>query len=205
MLSARLTLPATLVLLAAGLQAILVDAEPSPLTPRDDPASIGAIGDITWEGELEPGKGNVTLTGQTFEQIEQQAKQMNETYSIFKSSQAGAAKPSEAAPAGVRSTDCQRGKLPPARSAWILASAASLRRLEGTCYLSGRLCSRAACQWDSAIYWCNDNVGRLGAPCTAIAERAEHLFEHCSNGPIWMQGSVTDDWNWRAIVRGDKC
>lgn len=34
---------------------------------RDDPGSIDPIGDITWEGELEPGKGNVTLTGGTFE------------------------------------------------------------------------------------------------------------------------------------------
>lgn len=104
-----------------------------------------------------------------------------------------------------------------------------MREVGGTCWLSGKLCTRAACQWDSAIFWCNDNVGRLGAPCATIADYARHLFDHCSNDRTWMQGSVsdddwklnwrrtrtndrstmqgsvTDDWNWRTIVRGGKC
>ncbi|KAL8303000.1 hypothetical protein RB600_006739 [Gaeumannomyces tritici] len=206
----HLASPAALLLLAAGPpQAVLVVAKPSPIVPRDDVVSIGAMGNMTWEGELEPGKGNVTLTGPTFENIEQQSRQLNETYSIFNFNRPHAEMAkfaeAEAAPAGVRSHDCMRYKLPIARIPWILDSAETLRRAGGTCTLTGKLCTRAACQWGSGIFWCNDNVGTLAVPCATIGERAIYLEERCTNNVHFMQGSVTDDWNWRTIVHGDNC
>ncbi|KLU93168.1 hypothetical protein MAPG_12106 [Magnaporthiopsis poae ATCC 64411] len=206
MLSIRLASPAALLLLVAGLPSVLVDAKPSPFTTRDDPGSIGPIGDITWEGELEPGKGSVALTGGTFEAIEQQAKALNSTYTIFQNPSANTnTSHPQVSLGGIRSTDCLRDKLPAAKVSWILAGAAHMREIGGTCWLSGRLCMRAVCQRDSAIFWCNDNVGRLGAACATLADYADYLYERCSDDRSTMQGSVTDDRNRRTIVRGDDC
>ncbi|PFH59766.1 hypothetical protein XA68_11897 [Ophiocordyceps unilateralis] len=178
-----------------------------------------------WEVELSPGGRTVTLNG-TIEEVYQQVVQLNPNYEQQSST--------------VTTSSSQKQSSTPSKVAqnasvmlavdWNLATslcggkwqATSVRRVrEGIGYLRrvrGRpsslagpsRCGRVSCAYNSAIWWCNDDLQpKALSSFAAIADGAQFLVKRCVE---WMNpqpeafgGQAFHPSGWNVIIRKDEC
>ncbi|KAK6081083.1 hypothetical protein SCUP515_14003 [Seiridium cupressi] len=74
-----------------------------------------------------------------------------------------------------------------------------------------RPCERVACQWNSAVYVCNDNYYKVSPACDLVADYAQAIVDACTSGqPNWkqgqtVQGQLFDTDNWNIVVAAGDC
>ncbi|KAK4654440.1 hypothetical protein QC762_403755 [Podospora pseudocomata] len=66
-------------------------------------------------------------------------------------------------------------------------------------------CGRVSCNWNAAIWFCNDNKYEKEVEWNSIADGAEWVLDRCTVKQQWVAGvsTYTDGWNVR--VRSDVC
>ncbi|KAL4917803.1 hypothetical protein BDW62DRAFT_201359 [Aspergillus aurantiobrunneus] len=63
-------------------------------------------------------------------------------------------------------------------------------------------CARITCSWNSAIWWCNDNLKPKRLPSfDNIADGAQVILDHCTDNRETVVGELNHADKWRVIVR----
>ncbi|KAK4103487.1 hypothetical protein N658DRAFT_484419 [Parathielavia hyrcaniae] len=218
-------------LTAVGCAVSLVSGSPVDNTPRaveytrivpgsalDKTLAGRALSPMQWRGQLEAGRPEVHLKGDTFEDIEKQAKALNPNYSIFAPRNATAQAEALAArkqALSSRQTQAVHCGWPPnwaAANDWyrVQEGINYLRGITGDCYQNPGpgACGRVSCSWQNAIYYCNDNNYGIWEPCRWIGDVAAEIADACtySTFPGWAVHGQAFDWrNWNTIVAHGSC
>ncbi|KAK4455195.1 hypothetical protein QBC34DRAFT_490277 [Podospora aff. communis PSN243] len=223
-------------LVIAGCLASLASASPAEI-PTEYPNIVpGSPGDKTlegktlypleWRGVLEAGKPEVYLKGETFEDIEKQAKALNPKYTIFaprnataeaeaRASREKKMKSGESLLLSSRQTQATHCGWPPTWAAandyWAVWDGVYyLQSITGDCRANPGpgACGRVSCSWDNAIYYCNDNHVEHWEPCRWIGDVAGNIADSCwwYNGVGFsVLGQAFDYRNWNTIVAWGDC
>ncbi|KAK4449680.1 hypothetical protein QBC34DRAFT_380138 [Podospora aff. communis PSN243] len=172
-------------------------------------------GPIHWKGVVEEGGEEVQLIGNTFEEIEAQAKIINPAFAIsnYTTNSTANVEARDAALAARWITHIGCEWPPGWTRTWDFTALHNgieyLKGLQGWClHTSGpRTCDRVSCSWGSAVYWCNDNQGYALVLCAFLGHYAADIVSQCAdqgaNGRTL--GQAFDSGNWNVIVAAGDC
>ncbi|KAK0622456.1 hypothetical protein B0T14DRAFT_494110 [Immersiella caudata] len=194
----------------SGLQLVsgspVNDLKPAALSKR-----FGGVPDdvtvvpIQWRGSLEEGGPLINLQGDSFEDIEKQAKALNPKCTIF-------TEPANNTDLVTRQTEDKdiHCDWPPgwgnAQYNHIMDGIAYLRGISGDCRAppGPGNCGRVSCSWGAAIYYCNDNPHEHWVRCAKIGDVARAIATKCY-GWAYFRGQGFDKGNWNTIIAAGDC
>ncbi|KAI1075520.1 hypothetical protein F5B20DRAFT_585116 [Whalleya microplaca] len=181
----------------------------SDVLPRDY-----TLSNITWTGAVFEGGSNETFTGTSLQDIEAQIQAVNPSFDwANKNSTDESYKTANEGYYG--EVRCNIPGYKAAVSTHILEGIDYLSRLTGDCTAgpadgSGKgNCGRVSCSWNSAIFYCNDNLEPHTEPCNAFATYAHDVLFTCWQRihytSTWTQGQQFGPSNFNVVVGKDYC
>ncbi|KAL3417498.1 hypothetical protein PVAG01_10508 [Phlyctema vagabunda] len=209
--------------LIAAVFALGVISTPTSLESLEGPYPGALVSPLEWNIQAFPDGANLTLYGTT-QEVHSQLVALNPNYEVDFPWTYDNSTDVEASFTLEKRTDFNGAKrtcfnFPTAALSKIPQTIDYLYGVSGQPTLEAGLgrCSRVSCQYNTAVWWCNDNNSRKTlSSFGSIADGGNYIYPTCCRAecPINTQvptgctgcgGQVFHPTNWNVILRADSC
>ncbi|KAM7187256.1 hypothetical protein V8F33_011347 [Rhypophila sp. PSN 637] len=196
----------------------------SPETQQKTPASLPVglhkahtLSRIHWKGVLEEGKPEFYLIGDSFNDIEAQAKAIHPNYTIFEENLHAQPEANNDTRGlntrDIRNIDCWQREDTGAQIDALRDGIAYLSRVKSMCRGdpagASDSCGRVSCSWGAGIFYCNQKKELNWQPCSSVGTLAAEVAKKCYLEDMVgiyhynsAQGEAFDKEGWSAWVYG---
>ncbi|KAI1502665.1 hypothetical protein F5X99DRAFT_407741 [Biscogniauxia marginata] len=195
----------------AGPQAIFAMALPGGLQSHDVLPDGYRVVPLHWTGIIEEGGDNLTFQG-TIQEIEAEIQKSKPEFS-WKTAFKDRIDSRDPSGLDIRNKNseffCTVGGDGKATTLAIGVNSMSLIYAGGICGVGPgpRVCARISCEYDGAIWLCNDNTWPIAPQCGYLATYADDIVNTCGMGESFgeVQGQEFDTDNYNVAVGHAQC